>query len=706
MPEAGGVYELLLELGLTTRGMDAELAARLLESGEAAPTPAQEDRARLILDRLRRLSFVKPRPEDGRLFLHDEVYDIMYRHYWRGRPSGRIYTTIAKYYEDRIKSIQARIAGLYQREMQDKEARPRDELAARRIELQQALVEDLHYKLRKDLRTGFQAYVVRQNDLITVNDENLNLQLWTELMITVGEAARAATEAGNTARQAEITELLRTHIHPDSAIRHVKLRVVQDCQDDALQIAAQLRNHAADLIQPGGSIVEAELDSWEGLALTYSGNLERASQLLTPDLIERLENFTVKQEDLGWWSAVLARAYNNLGYLYRVQGEPIAAADVYQKAITLLRYLKMETEQANVLNNLAYVLALQGKMQEAGLKGQDALELRMGLGLSIPVVLSLTTLAQNRVLAGEYLEAEKLANTAIRFSKELQFPRGEGLARLNLIAVYRFLSEPENERSLELRQKLLEEARKQGELALRIFQDTAPEAERRARAIYELGITWREIYRVRISQKLNGNDAVLMAARYLQEAANEYQNRQLWFNYLDARLGLAWTHYYSKSEKLDDLLAEIVNEIDAVFPNYRITPHFMPSGGANAIVGIYSQLARLYVLHGVYELDRFEKAVEPEDRAEHLRRAAECFTLTFEYDSLIPGATQGHRRAVNTIYGRLKKLNTREIKALFEGVQRTPGKLMPAGGDPAGLNFYQSMEELLTPYAILRRLPD
>jgi hypothetical protein len=99
-------------LAWAPKGMDAELLARVLELRKNGRWDTET--AQAWLDAIRDLSFVKVRPADGRVFLHDEMYALFRKHVLAGASEEereRVYGAILQYYEDKILPRSVRRSG-------------------------------------------------------------------------------------------------------------------------------------------------------------------------------------------------------------------------------------------------------------------------------------------------------------------------------------------------------------------------------------------------------------------------------------------------------------------------------------------------------------------------------------------------------------------------------------------------------------------
>ncbi len=678
--------DVILALGLATKGADADLLFHILGGDRAEIERALRD--------IRGLSFVKIRPADNRFFLHDEMYTILRQHVLDLPEYEPIATKALKritdWYNTRIDSHRKKIADFYERQEKPLYASP--EISREGVDLQDALVEDLHYRLRLDPIIGFQTHFCYSDDAIVAGNESLDAQLRSELL------AFWSMHDPNW-KKLEIRGLRRADVEADAAVRWIKRFVARGEYQAALNVAQKLRAEAKEIILRGEHLhlAQAELDTWEGLALTYTARTKEAEPLLERGARQLEEGRSSSTSDKRR-NGILARAYNNLGYFARVQGQIHRAASTYRKALPYWRDLGMESEQANTLNNLAYVLALQGKFAEARRQATDALQLREKMGPSASVVLSLTTMAEIEIYEGRYQEARHFAERGLGLAKELNFSRGKGLAHLALATLCRFQAEPEQTRALQRRQALLQDSLEHSDAALKIFSEEVKEPASLARAYYEQALTLREQCRLIDNSDSRRSAVADQANEFFERVSKEAKEHGRWDVYLDAWLGQAWMHYHLQSPDWEQRLNKLEGEIQRELPEYLIQPTRYPGVVDKTLLGVFSQLARFHIIRGILALDKNDR-----------REAGRQFALGFEYDRFIGENFRDLDRGINVVHNRLRGFNPRELVEVFDGAASTLGTLMPQGvpGRIAGkedLLFWQTLESHFGSYAVYRQL--
>lgn len=675
--------ELIDTLGWLRKGADTALLARV--------TGWDEAEVKDVLQTIHDLSFIKVRPADDRLFLHDEMYDIIQRHTLLGGPAqARVFQATGEYYKARIEQARKDIARLYQGPTESEVLPDPSRVIELRAGLRDALVEDLHYRLRGDAAEGFQIYFKYAEEAIAAADESLDMQLRAELLGFLAEHDPSGTAE-------EIDGLRRADVVADAAVRWIKRLIYDERHEQALETATRLRTEAKDLIEAGGDLAQAELGAWEALADLYTGSHDEARQLL--DRALGLEKTDIPPKQDVRWSAVLARAYNNLGYLRRVRGQFENAVAAYKEALPLWEYAKMEADRANTLNNLAFALALSGHFDDAVEQAQKALDLREQLGPRAPVALTYNTLAEIETRAGDYQKAEEYTEQASSISQSLGFKRGKGLALITKSILHRYMSE-DSEISAAEKLAFLNKAVSESAAALRIFTQEITEPEREIRACIERGLSSRELSRVS-EPGAEKEEYFRNAITDLDRAKNRAGETGLAVLYLDALLGLAWTYYYAGEEgQLEHAMRDLEDYIQEHFSDYRIAADKLPDIKKDTLADAFAQFGRLYVLRGSRAMDAFERS-DKQPPYPDLQKAAREFAIALEYDMLIAREYVGIQRATSTtITKRFDGLSKPELKVFYDAVAETARKL--------GREKCRLWEELEKhsgiPYKVLKRL--
>jgi uridine kinase len=696
------VDEILRALAFTRKGAEPALIAHI------ADYDVKKVEQTLKKNEIRNLAFIKTR--DNRFFLHDEMYDLL-RRYAVQTAAGPymlpddVHNAINSYYKERIAKYNDLISKLY-RETLEGDFSKANKLREAIDQRNDALVEDLHYQLRYSLETGFETYFCYAEESM-LGDESLSQQLRAELLSLLADERRYAEKQGDQERIQEIDRFMQQKVIPDGAIRWVKWFVhLRSRSDKALEIISKLRTSAVRLLEHADELTKMDLDSYEGYSHALKGDdLPAADKLLNEKLIARIEKLPGLRNEPVHFNAVLARACNNLGYLARVEAKLIRAEHYYARAIPLWRFLKMPAQQAISVNNHAFALSLLGQHNTARRQAIDALQMRQELGLAGDIVLSLNTIAEIEIYAGNYREAQVHASEALSLAEKNTLPRPEGLACLTMATLSRFRSEPEHSPFAAKRHERLGRALEYSNRAYRIFSTKAPELERKIRALLEIGLAHRELYRLSLADGQDNVTLFIKAEKACQEALENAKSNKLWLLYLDAALSRCWLYYYHPQKRIDlpQILQSVSHEFDNYFPGYRISAAGYPSKGSDTVISVFTQLARMHTLAGILALENFESAGK-QIPSQKLQEAAQQFSVAFEYDSLIARDFRDTIRASNLIYGRLKKYNPRELLEIYEGIRSALGDVLPQEKKHTELLFWQLLEEHFGTYEVIQKL--
>lgn len=661
--------EVILALGLATKGADADLLSHILGSDKA-----EIERALQII---RPLSFVKIRPDDKRYFLHDEMYALLQRHGWGLDTSEpRVTKTLQRitdWYNTRIDNHRKKITTLY--EQQEKTFYATPEVIQERLALQDAWVEDLHYQLRLDPRRGFETYFRYSDDAIAAGNEALDAQLRSELL------AFWRTHDPNWKKE-DIQGLRRADVEADAAIRWVKRLIEGGDKAKARHIIERLRSDASDLIRSSGRLAEIQLDLWDARADAYEAKLEDAEEKLKRQIQELVQIPRSLVRD-----AILALAYNHLGYVYRSTGRYLGAIHHYEQARSMWRNVKIEVEQANTLTNLAFALAMIGEFGDAWRQGLDARDLRLVVGSPASIGLAVNALAAIAIQENALDDSLRYLEQAIPLFEKVQNKRGQGLAFIAKAETMRRISTWMDYYPGQTAEQLAQAAQA-AEQAICIFEQIN-EPTRLVEALIEKGCAYRDWVKFRrdnpdvlseeekTSSRIWSLEDLAEKSRQAFEQAQEIAGqRNLHYLRVDALVNLAWLYYYLGQE--DDAIKILKERVEPLIPApYRITPYERGLGGfpildeKEAILPFLTQSGKMELLRGQIAFNHFART---RDKSA-LKEAVARYTLALAYDTLFRNQEfRDLRRAKDRIYERLKGLNANEMLVAYntvENVERT-----------------------------------
>jgi hypothetical protein len=323
-------------LAWAPKGMDAELLARVLELRKDGRWDTET--AQAWLDAIRDLSFVKIRPADGRVFLHDEMYALFQKYVLSGASTeerGRVCCAILQYYEDKILRKRQEVRD---RSRPGKSARPEvtlgmpqppaDPVALARAtaELWRLMAEEVYYRFQRDPVDGFQTYQSYARESYWSYDDTLERLLYSEVLEFL-QTHEGETFDGLPRAMVEVAL---------GGVRRVERLKRENWFEETVNLAERIRRESSDLLSLAGSL-SIQLRILEAEALTYLGkNLREAEQILR-EAIQHLEAVS-PTSGFEWWQrdVLLAEAYNVLGYCYRNMGWFHRAVDAYRRAVRQL----------------------------------------------------------------------------------------------------------------------------------------------------------------------------------------------------------------------------------------------------------------------------------------------------------------------------------------------------------------------------------
>ncbi|MGB9724541.1 MAG: AAA family ATPase [Chloroflexia bacterium] len=684
--EAGREADVAVEaLAWARRGLDAGLLAPM--------AGVEKEKAERLLEQVRNLAFVKVRPADDRFFLHDEMYELLDRHLLSGLPEARreqMYGAILEEYGKRILAQRDKVRELWvpRREGMPEEGRvppgtPRrpdypEQLARETDRLYNLMSEEVYYRLRSNPVGGFQTWRLYTKEAFWVGEESLDHLLRSEMLLFLKE--REGQETFDGLRREEVAVVM--------ALQRME-RLNRRAKPQTVELARQMREQCADLLQAAGPLAPIALDIAEGDALAYLGtDLGRAEELLRGSL-DALEAFSTENPLERWWCSIYrAEVHNDLGYLYRIRGLFHRAVEEYRRAVDMwrrledeegdaLRRLSMRAQHANTLNNLSWALAERGELRRATSVCSDALEMRRALGPAAPVAFSHNTLGMILLRDGKPHQARVHCERALGIFRDLDQPRGVGLASIALAEALRRMSEVEYLYAPEEIADFLRRAASLTEDAVRIFEEVVPEHPRLVEALIERGCVYRfwawlrPQYEPAPEQKDPSPEELFRRSERDLSRAMELAGEDLPFRRLDAHVNRAWLYYYVARSGLSSYKqaeGDARKAIEEVPEAYR-PPGKLPNPDDPGLPDrfYWFLLGKAYLLLGQIYMQQFEeRKMGPE---EALPKGGRFYTLALAYDELYAEDFRDIRRAVHRIYGRTKRRNREELALMRRGME-------------------------------------
>jgi hypothetical protein len=265
---------------------------------------------------------------------------------------------------------------------------------------------------------------------------------------------------------------------------------------------------------------------------------------------------------------------------------------------------------------------------------------------------------------------------ALEIFRDLEQPRGAGLARIALAEALRRMASVPELYGLDKKVELLLESREHAREAVYIFTHEVRELTQVIQARIEQGCTYRDLAWIRSQAQKDeaesrilverGEDALRMA---IKSGEAEPDLRHL---VVDAQVNLAWLYAYA--DKDDRAETELQKAIERVPEEYRIAPLRGLPDAALPQSFLWVQMGKAHLLLGELAIGRYRRCVGQEC-LDHLETSAQDYTLSLAYDELFAHDFRDMRRGMERIYDALKKLNRREeFPAVYRGIDKAAEK--------------------------------
>lgn len=500
-----------------------------------------------------KLGLVKTRAGRDELFLHDTLYELFEQYTPPRSQLQPWYKRIADYYHLRLA-----LAG------NDRNSR------------KQAIIKLFYYELQVDPKLAFEKYYMRWDEIALRGFEiGLDMQLRNEMLRFIYAPLNLA--------YLEKTDLTSTDVERDSALRWIKRYLIQSQYYMALEISETIiafspsqytltlnrlskpqelsiekKRQAQMLFEREDSFFWGQLLSLYGEALVYVGELNSNTQAILENAAELLRHSQVHTNShLSWvQERSLGRVYDRLGYLLRSNGRYGKALEFYEEALKHYENADIEDEQANTLNNLSFVQANLGLLDQAYKQVDDALTKRQRLGQKQPIALSLNTRGLIQILQGAIELGIRDCQTALNLFEEINSTRGKGLAYNALGWGFRQkgnnMSSPKA--GLDKVTPIFEQAIHYLEESVLIFSKEVDEPIRLWEAQNELGSAYRDW-------------GALIHAVHPETAEQKYNQAQIHY---DLSLEVAQEHHlhFQLADTYDDLAQLAVNRGNAELAAY------------------------------------------------------------------------------------------------------------------------------------------
>lgn len=670
-------------LGWARRGLSVELLATMLDTsaGEAAQ----------LHQALATMAFVKRRPGDERLFVHDEMERLLWEHLQRYDYVGqqRALSKILAYYERQVALARQELTENLENAPAETDIHAARAVSAEpsraeqrrqlRSRLYTLMAEQVYYALRHNPMEGFRLYYRYVKECYWAGADEAAMEMRDELLLFNREFDRwvVGDDAG----------LTQNDIICEAALRWLDRASKLGDYTTVASMAGRIRTNPAlaSAFEAAGSLPSAELDLLEGRARIFAGDRVALAQKKLEEARDKAERFRGKdKDDFGTWRGLmlLAESLNDLGYAARVQGRLLESIRLYNAATLRWREIGPEAKPhyANTLNNLSWALAERGSYFDALRRCGDALEMRLLLGQDGPVAFSLNTMGLIETYNDQPHRGRAHCERALKIFHDLAQPRGIGLASVALAESLRRMALTPYMYDIAQQADLLRAAVGLAEEAVAIFTAEIPERGRMLEALIELGCDYREWARIRkhrlypSRQDLEYDDLIDRSKSALNAAVTEGSG-QLPHKVIDARVNLAWLCYYTdRDEQARELISQVVSTAEVQpyliregkgLPTETLEQpvFFMQLGKANLLQGrldmrVYNQVAKDNArIWRRWRATGCSEEQKPDLELRALSEAAEGFTLALAYDGLYARDFRDLRRGHEALYKDLKGFN-------------------------------------------------
>lgn len=329
--------------------IDKELCAQLLDLPEA--------KAAELLEEVRKLSFIKSLP-DGRIKLHDYVQDMVLEYVWTQLETDRRNETsqlASEYYANKMSELRELI--------QDSQATPERETLFHGY--MQLGMEWVRHSLYADPEKGIERFAA----LFDEAAKSYHFHLRGELADMVWDLLSALSHEDSTDAKYERYPVVRRYVqHLVDSGQYQKATLIANTFIDTARLT---------------EIQQVEFYSTLSNIMRLTGNFEKSYELskITLDIAQRIPSL------VSW----IPRIQNNLGLVTRFLGN-LEQAEAYYRAA--MDCVDERTLLSSILNNLSYVVMLQGDYDNALKYCQRGLEIRKQLKLRREVGISHSTLGE------------------------------------------------------------------------------------------------------------------------------------------------------------------------------------------------------------------------------------------------------------------------------------------------------------------------
>ncbi|HXF84692.1 MAG TPA: hypothetical protein VNK49_04825 [Anaerolineales bacterium] len=654
-PELG---ETLKAAGRTRKGMDPELLAKI--------RGISLREAKGALETLGNMSFVKTFLDDERIYLHDDMYDLLDKYVYSNESDvvekQAAAQAIYEYYRDAIKQKDGELkeifASLTWEGFEQSALSPEayvDKIREVETSRQRLKTEFIYYRLRNQvekegkrkwyeddpIHAGLKMYYRYGHEAATSNNDEILIPLQIELT-----NFWLSLEEGNFWKPF-IEGLLLVHE------LWLKVATGQNYWDDVPRLENNLEN-IASLSNDQRVIFHALLETWLGTGLVFAAKPEydRAEKTFI-NVFDNLQKPLVDQRLIWFKNVVLSLAYRQQAYLHHTRGRFEDAIRGYQEGLRYNRMINFRHEEATLRNDLGLSQTQMGKFRSAFENMWDGLHLRYDIAVGPRIALSHSSLAEHFIFTGAYEDARKHAHYAIRISEIVGFRRGRAFGNLFLAEAARHFAlstvGPTN------RLEHLEQAKKAIESAVHLFNELGEHAAI-IQAKLEHACLYRDLVRVETDSSYKKNWFEI-ADKMFRQVQNESEKAGIEYRLVDALCNRVWLGYYADHFDYAEEAAQEFGALEVLKPYWLKNGKFADETQAKRNPILWAQIGKFFVGRGMIALKQWEKKKQEES----LQASARFITLGLTYSTAFEEDHRGLREGRRTVYQAIATLDSDEL---------------------------------------------
>jgi len=655
--------------GRTKKGITPELLRHM--------TGMSLREARDALNAIKEMAFGKIFAGDERVFLHDDMYELLEKYVYNtpadAAEKQNAAQYIYEYYKKSIKEQDGKLGKLFadliqktslKQEDVDTEKIARDVGAIESIR-QRLKTEFIYYRLRSQIKlegkrkakeddpvfAGLKMYYRFGHEDATSSNDAILVPLRIELT-----DFWQGLDDSNAWKPFIEGMLLVNDLWMGIATGEAYDEKIYNLQDKIQSIPEICPDQCV--------ILQALLETWKGTRLIFksSSDHDRAESILTV-VIERLEKLKLETSPLLKWflDTVTSLAYRQRAYVRRIRGSYKDSSADLLKGLYYIRFSHYYHEEANLRNDLGFTQTLSGDFVPAYENLMDGLQLRHRIAIGHRLALSYSSVAEHFLAKGSFEDTRKYALYAINIASAVGFRRGIAFGNLVYAESTRrlaFLAQ-----DISMREAYLNDAKQAIEHARHLF-DQIQEKARIIDAMLEEGCLYRDLARIEseISKKryyFEKSDALLTGAAQKAEEEKIPQRQ------VDAACNRIWLGYYVENTEYTEDAINALIKLDVLKPYWLEDGRFSDIETAKKNPALWSQIGKYYVGRGMKSLRDWEIT-----KSENvlLQDAAHFITLGIRYSSEFGLDHRGMREARRTILDVLKPLGPLNLQRFSEYV--------------------------------------